>query len=97
MFRRDFIQQITVGAGGLAAAGAAGAGEGRVVVYKIDGFACVTCAVGLEVMLRQQKGIVKVKASYPEQQAAIEFDPELTNEDSIKDFISSIGFKVRPE
>ena len=94
MFRRDFLQQVTVGAGGLAAAGAARGAESRIVSYKIDGFSCVTCAVGLEVMLRQQKGIVKVKASYPERQAVIEFDPEQINEDSIKNFIDSIGFKV---
>ena len=29
--------------------------ENRSVTYRVKGFTCVTCAVGLEVMLRQQK------------------------------------------
>ena len=95
MIRRNFIQQITIGsASGLAAAGLSQAKEGKVVTYKIDGFTCVTCAVGLEVMLRQQKGIARAKASYPDRQVIIAFDPDVISEESIKKFISDIGFSV---
>jgi len=95
MFRRKFIQGLTIGgATGLAAVGVSGAAERKVVTYKIDGFTCITCAVGLEVMLRQQKGIARAKASYPDRQVVIGFDPDLIDEDRIKKFISSIGFTV---
>lgn len=95
MFRRDFIQRLTVGgASGLAAAGAIGAAETQ-VTYQIDGFSCVTCAVGLEVMLRQQPGITRADASYPARQVVIGYDASLTNEETIKQFISSTGFTIR--
>jgi Cu+-exporting ATPase len=54
MDRRDFIRGVAAAAG--AAAGvplaAATAREMRSVRYGVDGFTCVTCAVGLETMLR---------------------------------------------
>jgi hypothetical protein len=95
MFRRDFIQRLTVaaGAGGLVAAGAA-EGGGRAVTYKIKGYSCVTCAVGLEVMLRQQKGVLRAKASYPDANVAIVFNPELVTEETLRAFIKDKGFSV---
>jgi hypothetical protein len=46
-------------------AGAAAATENRTVVYKVNGFTCIACAVGLEVMLRGLKGVTRANASYP--------------------------------
>jgi copper chaperone CopZ len=93
MFRRNFIQRITVGgAGGLAAIGAAEAGEKKTVTYRVKGFSCITCAVGLEVLLRQKKGIARVEASYPKATVSIEFDPAVVTEASLKGFISEMGF-----
>jgi hypothetical protein len=76
MFRGHFMQRIIfAGAGGLASVGAMEAREIRKVTYRVKGFTCVTCAVCLETMLQQQKGIVRAKASYPDARAIIEFDP----------------------
>lgn len=95
MFRRDFIQRIAVGgAAGIAAAGAAPATDAAVVTYKITGFSCVTCAVGLEVMLRQQKGVLRAKASYPDAKVVIAYDPQLITEALIVAFIADKGFKA---
>jgi Cu+-exporting ATPase len=74
MFRRHFMRGIALaGSGGLASIGNTEAGESRTVTYRIEGFSCVTCAVGLETMLRLQRGIVRAKASYPDAKATIEF------------------------
>ena len=68
--------------------------ENQSVSYKVTGFTCVTCAVGLEVMLRQQKGVVRASASYPEKKVAIGFDNGLTSEKALKGFIAECGFTV---
>ena len=95
MFRRNFIQRMAVGgAGGLAAIGAAGAGKKKGVTYRVKGFSCITCAVGLEVMLRQKKGVAQVQASYPKATVFIEFDPGLITEASLRGFIAEMGFSV---
>jgi len=98
MVRRHFIQRITLaGAGGLANIGATEAGKSKTVTYRIQGFSCITCAVGLETMLRQQKGIVRATASYPDAKATIEFDTKLVTEGWLKAFGADKGFAVEEE
>jgi copper chaperone CopZ len=94
MDRRKFI--CGIGAGSAAAGVALGAGptENRSVAYKVKGFTCVTCAVGLEVMLRGLKGVTRAKASYPEAKVEIGFDGGFTSEKVIKEFIEKCGFSV---
>jgi hypothetical protein len=45
-------------------------------------------------MLRQQKGVLRAKASYPEANVIIHFDPSVTNESDLKEFIATKGFRV---
>jgi copper chaperone CopZ len=93
MFRRKFIQQATSGL--VAIAPAIAGSNTRAVTYRIEGFTCVTCAVGLDTMLKDLKGIVRSKSSYADRTSVIEFNPDLTSEPAIKGFISEIGFAVR--
>lgn len=90
MFRRKFIAQL----GSASAIGAAYAGQSRTVTYRVKGFSCVTCAVGLDTMLCRRKGVIHSKSSYPNGTAIIEFDPALVGEDSLKALISEMGFTV---
>ena len=78
---------------GASLAGPAEAKENRSVTYGVKGFTCVTCAVGLEVMLRQQKGVTRANASYRENKVVIGF-ANLTTEKALKDFIAGCGFSV---
>jgi copper chaperone CopZ len=97
MIRRRFIQLITLGTGSLATIGAASAIEStkkKTVTYRVTGFTCITCAVGLEVMLRQEKGVAWAKASYPDANVVIKFDPKEVTDDSLRTYISSMGFKA---
>lgn len=87
MFRRNFIQ--------LAAISTVAAPTSKTVTYHIEGFTCVTCAVGLDTMLRAEKGILQSKSSYPEKTAVIEFNPHLVTEVQIQAFIQDIGFTVK--
>lgn len=93
MQRRRFVQMMTLaGVGTVAAAELAHSGETRTVVYHVKGFTCVTCAVGLETMLREQKGVKWVKATYPEAQVTIQFNPASVTEPALRGFISALGF-----
>ncbi len=91
MFRRNFIQLVT-----LAGAGSGlrrhGGGASKTVTYRIQGFSCVTCAVGLDVMLDRQKGVVQAKSSYNDATTTIVFHPELVTESALQAFIAEMGF-----
>jgi len=91
MFRRKFIQRVTCA---VAAVGPAAARGTKSVTYRIEGFTCVTCAVGLDTMLKDRKGIDGSQSSYPDKTAKVEFDPSQTTEGEIKDFIRELGFKA---
>ena len=93
MVRRKFIQGIACGLG--AGGAACGATKSKTVTYRIEGFTCVTCAVGLDALLKDQKGIVRSKSSYAERTAVVEYDPAVVNEEKIKGFIQELGFRAR--
>jgi Cu+-exporting ATPase len=98
MQRRRFVQMMTLASvGTVAAAELAHAGETKTVVWHVKGFTCVTCAVGLETMLREQKGVKRVRATYPEGQVTIQYDRASVNEARLRAFISELGFTAEPE
>jgi copper chaperone CopZ len=96
MIRRKFLGLMTVaGAGGLVTL--AHAGEKRTVQYHIEGFTCITCAVGLEVLLQNERGVVWAKASYPDRTAKIVFHADLVSEEKLEAFITDAGFTAQRE
>ncbi len=95
MDRRKFIRNVT--AAGTASGLALQAGtpqETHSVKYAVEGFSCITCAVGLEAMLKTRKGVARVAASYPEKSVVIGFDNKMTSEKALTDFIAGCGFSV---
>lgn len=62
------------------------------IAWRVQGFTCVTCAVGLETMLKQQKGVVSVHASYPAASVAIQFHPRIVSKAALRSYISELGF-----
>jgi copper chaperone CopZ len=96
MIRRKFLGLITLaGASSLATVKAANALEKKTVTYKISGFTCITCAVGLETLLEREKGIIAAKASYPDAIAMVTYHPESISEASIVEAIESMGFHAQ--
>ena len=96
MDRRNFLCRLTAAtASGVGSAAAdAGPKNTRTVTYPVKGFTCITCAVGLEVMLRGLKGVTRANASYPQATVVIEFDDHTIHEDGLKQFIQICGFTV---
>jgi copper chaperone CopZ len=97
MIRRKFLGLMTLaGFSTLATLKAANALEKKTVTYKISGFTCITCAVGLETLLQREKGIIiAAKASYPDAIATVTYDPKATSEASIVEAIESMGFQAK--
>ena len=97
MQRRQFVQLMTwAGVGGLAAMEVKHGRDTKSVTWHVRGFTCITCAVGLETMLRQQKGVRSVMATYPEGRVVIQYDPSSVTEAALKAFISDLGFTAEP-
>jgi copper chaperone CopZ len=98
MFRRQFFKLMTVAtAGGLAPLEAGTSRASKTVIYRVRGFSCVTCATGLDTLLRQEKGILSSTSTYPEGVVTAEFDSKQTTEKTIAEFITSLGFTVEHE
>ena len=93
MLRRKFFKVMTIATtGALTPLEAIPATPKKVVTYHVRGFSCITCATGLDTMLRQQKGITSSSSTYPAGVATIGFDPDQITETQINDFIASLGF-----
>jgi copper chaperone CopZ len=97
MFRRQFVQLMTlVGAASLATIATAESNEIHTVTYRVKGFSCVTCAVGLDAMLQQQKGVKGSRSTYPDGKVVIKFDPKTVTVAALQAFIAGMGFTVGP-
>jgi copper chaperone CopZ len=104
MHRRNFVQLVaTAGAGTLVTAAAASTGRPqaatarRTLTLHVKGFSCITCAVGLDTMLREKPGVASSRSSYPQGVVVIEFDPAKVTEEELKGFIAEMGFMVADE
>lgn len=71
--------------------------ENASVTWTVKGFSCVTCAVGLQTILEQHRGIARVKAAYPSGKVEIGFDSNNIAPSEIKRLIEEAGFKVTAE
>lgn len=96
MFRRDLLQRVAIGA----AACVTGLGktaqavDRETVTYTVKGFSCPTCAIGLDTLLREQKGVVRSKSTYPEGLVTIEFAKGVITPQEIMAVITKQGFTI---
>ncbi|MFN0169079.1 MAG: heavy-metal-associated domain-containing protein [Bryobacteraceae bacterium] len=95
MDRRNFLHRVTTGAATLGAGAQGSAAETREVSFHVKGFTCITCAIGLEVLLKQQPGITRARASYPDGRVVIGFDGRANSPGALREFINrTTGFTV---
>ena len=100
MLRRRFIEIVgLLGAGGAASvamvarnAARSSAGERKITTYGVQGFTCITCALGLETLLRREKGVLAARADYPSATAVIEYDPTVISDSRLQTLIQDAGF-----
>jgi Cu+-exporting ATPase len=95
MIRRQFLQLVALSsAASLAPLDALAGTDHTTVVYRVKGFTCITCAVGLDTLLRREKGIISSESTYPEGKVTVSYDSKVRNEDSICALIADMGFTV---
>jgi len=95
MIRRRFLGLMTLtGLSGVAALSAKSLVAKTKVTYRVQGFTCITCATGLETLLQREKGVLGVKASYPEGLATVTYDAHSISQTDIQNAIESMGFKA---
>jgi copper chaperone CopZ len=95
MIRRRFLGLATLaGVGGLVTMEGIDLSQQETVTFRVTGFTCITCSVGLETLLQKERGVIRVKASYPANAATITYRPGLTSESALAQFIESVGFKA---
>ncbi len=93
MIRRQFIRLMTLaGVSSLTNVQAATRGKETTIHYRISGFTCVTCAVGLDAMLQREQGVVWSQSSYKDATTSVCFHPDLTNDESLRRAIADLGF-----
>lgn len=106
MHRRNFMKALAGGSASVALlnleASAKAPAESKsvgneTVAWTVKGFTCVTCAVGLQTILQQEKGIAKVTAEYPSGKVQVAFDSHTITPTQIKSLIEKAGFKVQDE
>lgn len=92
MIRRTFLGW-TAAAGGLAILRAGEKPEKKVATYKVEGFWCPTCSVGLETLLTREKGILSAAATYPEGRTVVTYDARHISPGEIAAAIEGMGFR----
>lgn len=101
MERRGFLRTVVM---------TGGAGAGLAVVdrrkstrerketakleWKVEGFYCPTCAIGLETLLQRNGAIGRVAAEYPSGRVKIGYDAAKIAPAAIAALIEEAGFKV---
>jgi copper chaperone CopZ len=98
MFRRRFLQLAALSStGAFAPLATLASTTSRTIIYRVKGFTCPTCAVGLDTLLQRQKGIVSSHSTYPDGKVTVSFHPDVVNDDAIRAFIAEMGFTVEAE
>ena len=95
MIRRKFLQLVALsGAGAITSLDTLASTPRQTLVLSVKGFTCITCATGLDTLLGKEKGILSSHSTYPEGKVTVEYNPEASSEQAIREFIVELGFKV---
>lgn len=62
--------------------------------YPVLGMSCSACASSVENVLKMQKGVIDAAVNIANAMAWIEFDPALTNAETLKAAINAVGFDL---
>lgn len=72
----------------------ASAAEIEKACFRVEGMTCAACSLTLRAAVTKLNGIVSVVSSIPQGNAVIEFHPDKTNADAIRDQINGTGYRA---
>ena len=64
------------------------------IVLKITGMECPNCAMILESIEDNLRGVIRVEASYRKAQLTVEYDPTQLTEETIKQAVKRLGYEA---
>lgn len=62
--------------------------------YPVSGMSCASCAGSVEKTLLGLAGVSRAQVNFASSSVLVEYDPELINENSLKENVSSAGFEL---
>lgn len=62
--------------------------------YSIKGMDCGSCAVSIEMLLKNQPGVKSAKISFDNKEAIIEFDDTQFNFKEVEKIINQMGYTI---
>lgn len=61
--------------------------------FKVIGMSCINCKHVIEKQLKDKEGIIKFNLNYMTDKVIVEFDPQLTNNEKIKETLEKSGYR----
>lgn len=65
------------------------------VSLQLTGMHCSSCAVNIDLSLEELSGVINSKTNYARSTSQVEFDPNLTDPQSIISLIESLGYSAK--
>ena len=62
--------------------------------FPVTGLSCASCAISVESMLKEQKGVTSASVNYANSSAQVEFEPSVVQGENLKAIIQSIGYDL---
>jgi periplasmic mercuric ion binding protein len=56
---------------------------------------CVTCELAIRIALEKTPGVKRADVSYERRNAVVDYDPNLTTPEKLRDVINGTGYKVK--
>ncbi|MGH9970552.1 MAG: mercuric transporter MerT family protein [Pyrinomonadaceae bacterium] len=66
-----------------------------VVTFKVEGMTCVSCEVTINLALNRTRGVRSAVVSYDRGEAVVEYDPQKTTRDKLREAINRTGYTVK--
>ncbi len=65
-------------------------------IFVVEGMHCGSCAINIEMILKNQEGVQSAAVSFDDKEAVIEYDNEKTDLPKLAETISPLGYTLRP-
>lgn len=65
--------------------------------FKITGMTCAGCATTIKAALERTAGVRRAEVSYERAEAVVDYDPQVTSPEKIREAINETGFTAEVE